>query len=134
MNYAKLSCIEFYCYLQQCLSIDLFSYRTPGLDQKGPMNEVCLSFCLEVFLELAFQFFLELSMVSGAHVVLCMTGPYFLKLMFCPPKIGFFKHTGTFSYIGVGMVINGCAHSGHKTLKFAVSHEEINGINWFLVH
>ena len=31
MRYAKLSCIEFHsCYLQQCLSIDLFSYRSPG--------------------------------------------------------------------------------------------------------
>ena len=44
MRYAKLSCTEFYpCYLQQCNSIDLFSYRTPGHDQKGHMNKVCPS-------------------------------------------------------------------------------------------
>ena len=79
-------------------------------------------------------------MVSGAHVVLCMTGPYFLKLMFCPQNgdnrqsLRFFKHTEKFSYIEMGMVMNGCDHSGQRTLKFAVSHEEINGINWFLVH
>ena len=54
MRYAKLSCIEFYsCYLQQCLSIDLFSYRISGHDQKGHMNKVCHSFSLEVSLELA---------------------------------------------------------------------------------
>ena len=54
MRYAKLSCIEFYsCYLQQCLEIDLFSYRTPDHGQKGHMNKVCPSFCSEVFLELA---------------------------------------------------------------------------------
>ena len=54
MSYAKLSCIEFYsCYLQQCLSIDLLSYRTPGHGLKGHMNKVCPCFCSEVFLELA---------------------------------------------------------------------------------
>ena len=58
MRYAKLSCTEFYpCYLQQCHSIDLFSYRTPGHGQKGHMNKVCPSFCSEVFMELALQFF-----------------------------------------------------------------------------
>ena len=58
MKYAKLSCTEFYpCYLQQCHSIDLFSYRTPGHGQKGHMNKVCPSFCSEVFMELALQFF-----------------------------------------------------------------------------
>ena len=29
------------------------------------------------------------------------------------------------------VVINGCAHSGHRTLKLVVSHQEINGIDWF---
>ena len=59
MRYAKQSCTEFYpCYLQQCHSIDLFSYRTPGHGQKGHMNKVCPSFCSEVFMELAFYFFL----------------------------------------------------------------------------
>ena len=58
MRYAKLSCTEFYsCYLQQCHSVDLFSYRTPGHGQKGHMNKVCPSFCSEVFMELALQFF-----------------------------------------------------------------------------
>ena len=59
MRYAKLSCTEFYpCNLQQCHSNDLFSYRIPGHDQKGQMNKVCLSFCSEVFMELALYFFL----------------------------------------------------------------------------
>ena len=33
--------------------------------------------------------------------------------------------------IGMGMVINGCAHSGSGcwNLKLAVSHKEINGVN-----
>ena len=54
IRYGKLGCIDFYsCYLQQCLSINLFSYWTPGRGQKGPMNKACLPFYLEVFLELA---------------------------------------------------------------------------------
>ena len=84
MRYGKLSCIEFYsCYLQQYLSIDLFSYWNLTCGQKGPINKVCLS-CLEVFLELALHFFLELSMMLGAHVVLCMTDLNLLKMIFCP--------------------------------------------------
>ena len=51
------------------------------------MNKFCPPFCLEVFLELAIQFFLELNMVLGAHVVLCMTKPHFLKTML-RPKMG----------------------------------------------
>ena len=35
--------------------------------------------------------------------------------------------------IGVGLVKNGCGHSGLRTLKLAVSQEGINLINWFLV-
>ena len=31
--------------------------------------------------------------------------------------------------IGVAVVINGCAYSGCRTLKLAISHEESNGIN-----
>ena len=31
------------------------------------------------------------------------------------------------------MVENGWGHSGHSTLKLAVSQKEIAGINWFLV-
>ena len=58
MRYAKLSCTEFYpCCLQQCHSIDLFSYRTPGHGQKDHMNKVCPSFCSEVFMGLALYFF-----------------------------------------------------------------------------
>ena len=35
--------------------------------------------------------------------------------------------------IDVGMVKNGCDHSGSRTLKFGVSQKGIFGINWFLV-
>ena len=31
--------------------------------------------------------------------------------------------------IGVGMVRNGCGHSGLRTLKLAASQERMNGIN-----
>ena len=106
MRYAKLSCTEFYsCYLQQCHSIDLFSYRIPpSHGQKGHINKVCPSFCSEVFLELALQFFLELNMVLQAYVVLCITEADFLKIMFCPqngenrPSPGFFECIGKFSF------------------------------------
>ena len=105
MRYAKLSCTEFYpFYPQQCHSIDLFSYRTPGYGQKGQMNKVCPS-CSDMFMELALQFFFwELKIVLGAHMVLCMTEPDFLKKMFylqngknCP-NLGFFECTGKFSF------------------------------------
>ena len=50
MRYAKLTCAEFYyCYLQPCDPIDLFSYSTSGHGQKGHMNRVCPSFCSEFF-------------------------------------------------------------------------------------
>ena len=89
MRYAKLSCTEFYsCYLQKCHSIDLFSYRTPGHGQKGQMNKICPSFYSEVLLELAFQLFLELDMVLGAHVVLCMTEADCFDNHVLPPKWG----------------------------------------------
>ena len=35
--------------------------------------------------------------------------------------------------IAVGMVKNGCGHSGPSTLKLAVSQKGMNGINSFLV-
>ena len=35
--------------------------------------------------------------------------------------------------LGVGMVKNGCGHSGLRRLKLAVSQEGINGVSWFLV-
>ena len=61
-------------------------------------------FCSEVLLELALYFFLELNMVLRAHVVLCMTEPNFLKIMFCPqngenrPSLRFFECIGKFSF------------------------------------
>ena len=35
--------------------------------------------------------------------------------------------------IGVGMVRNGCDHSGLKTLKLAVSQEGVNWVTWSLI-
>ena len=35
--------------------------------------------------------------------------------------------------IRMGVVINWCAHCGCRNLKLALSHREINGINWVLV-
>ena len=52
------------------------------------MNKDSPSFCLEVLLELALSFFLEISMVTGAHVVLCMTEADFLKIIVLPQKWG----------------------------------------------
>ena len=43
-------------------------------------------------------------MVLGAHMVLCMTEPEFLKILFCPqngenrPSPGFFECIGKFSF------------------------------------
>ena len=56
-----------------------------SMTQKGPMNKVCPSFYQEVILELGlFIFFLELNMVWGAHVVLCMTRAGFFENIFAP--------------------------------------------------
>ena len=84
-----------------------------------------------------FSFFQELKMVLGAHVVLCMTEPDFFKKTFYPqngenrPCLGFW-------YLRYGpkrswpirlqdFSIN-C-----RTLKMAVSHQEINEMNCSLV-
>ena len=64
-----------------------------------------------------FSFFRELNMVLGAHVVLCMTEPDFLKKMF-------YAENGEWNQ---DFSIN------HRTLKLGVSQKEINEINWFLV-
>ena len=59
------------------------------------------SFYPEVFSELSHKFFLKLSMVLEANVLLCVTEPGFSKNIFCPqngengPKIGFI---GKFSH------------------------------------
>ena len=112
-------------------------------------------------------------------MLLCMTEPDFLKIMFCPqnrenmPSLWFFECIGKFSlfsqfkffsiwsimkvYITItavclnkfhiwensgswDMAHNALGQSGLqdfsincRTLKLAVSHKEINEINWFLV-
>ena len=50
------------------------------------LGSVYLSFWPEVFLGLAHQFFLRLSMVLEAHVVLCLTEPDILKILFALGK------------------------------------------------
>ena len=51
-----------------------------------------------------FSFFLELNMMLGANVVLCMTEPDFFKIIFCPkngenrPSLGFFERIEKFSF------------------------------------
>ena len=101
MRYAKLSCTEFYsCYLQQCHSIDLFCYRTPGHGQKGHMNK-----------DLLLRRFLGISSLVFSGTQHGVRGPggavydvYFLKIMFCPqngenrPSPGFFECIGKFSF------------------------------------
>ena len=101
MRYAKLSCTEFYpCYLQQCHSIDLFSYRTHGHGQNCHMNKACPFRGFHGIGLLVF--FRKLNMVLGTHVVLCMT-----KKMFYPqngenrPSPGFFECIGKFSFFSV---------------------------------
>ena len=100
-----LSYTEFYpCYLQQCHSVDLFSYRTPSHGLRGvSITSVCPS-VQRFSWNWLFSFFRELNMVLGAHVVLCMTEPDFLKKMFYPqngenrPSPGFFECIGKFSF------------------------------------
>ena len=101
MRYAKLSCTEFYsCYLQQCHSIGLFSYRTPGHGQKGHMNK-----------DLLLRRFLGISSLVFSGTQHGVRGPggavydvYFLKIMFCPqngenrPSPGFFECIGKSSF------------------------------------
>ena len=64
-----------------------------------------------------FSFFRDFNIVLGAHVVLCMTEPDFLKKMF-------YAKNGEWNQ---DFSIN------HRTLKLGVSQKEINEINWFLV-
>ena len=139
MRYAELSCTEFYsCYLQQCHSIGLLSYRTPGHGQNGHINKVCPSLCSEVSLELTLQFFLELHVVLGTHVMLCITARFFENRVL-PPKWrkqtqGFLKKFSFFSQFFIffiNLVYN-------KSLYYCSSCmlEEISylGKSWFLIY
>ena len=115
-----------------------YSYRTSGHGQKGHINKVCPSFCSEVFLELALQFFLELHMLLGAPVVLYMTGPDFLKIMFCPqngetrPRPGFFEKVQFFFsvlYLFINLVYNECLYYCSSCMLEKISYL---GTFWFL--
>ena len=70
------------------------AFLDPAHGQNAPINSglfILPSFHPEVFSELI-QFFLKLSMVLEAHVVLCMTAGFLEKKNFCPkngPKIDF---------------------------------------------
>ena len=90
MRYAKLSCVLNLILIIYSKASQL-TYSLIGTQAMARrvihINKFCPSFCLEVFFELAIQFFLELNMVFGTHVVLCMTEPHFLKTMF-HPKMG----------------------------------------------
>ena len=130
MRYAKLSCTEFYfCYLQQCQSVDLFSYKAPGHGQNGQMNKVCSSFCSEVFFELALQFdsFSDFSFFFHESLYYCNS--CMLEEISYLGKFWFLRYGPKFCWpIRLQeFSIN------RRTLKLAVSHKEINEINWFLV-
>ena len=43
------------------------------------------------------------------------------------------KIKSRFKNIEVGVVNNGCGHSGLRTLNLALPQKGITGINWFLV-
>ena len=92
MRYATLSCTEFYpYYLQQCHSMDLFSYKTPGHGQKCHMNNVCPSYCSDVFMELDLQFF------SGTqHGVRGPCGVVYDRARQAKPRV--FEFIGKFSF------------------------------------
>ena len=93
MRYAKLSCVLNLILVIYSKASQL-TYSLIGTLAMARrvihMNKFCPSFCLEVFFELAIQFFLELNMVLGTHAVLCMTEPHLLKTMLSPKmgKIG----------------------------------------------
>ena len=99
MRYAKLSCIEFYsCYLQQCHSIDFFSYRTPDRGQKGHMNKLYPSFYSEVFMELALQVFsgTEHGVRGPCGVVFGRKKMFYTQNGENSPSPGFFECIGKF--------------------------------------
>ena len=69
MKYGQLSCIEFYsCYHLQCPSIDLFTYWTPGCDQRDPMNQGLSILSLESFPGIGSIDLLKLSMYLSKEV------------------------------------------------------------------
>ena len=125
------------------------------------MNKVCPSFCLEVYMELALQFFFqELNMVLGTLVLLCMTegslnvqesSVFFLSSLFfisvvyneslyyCNScMLEQISYLGKFWFLRYGPKCSWPIRLqdfsiNRRTLKLAVSHKEINEINWFLV-
>ena len=127
--------------------------------QKGHMNKVCPPFCLEVFLELAF-----LKQANFFKVVFCppngknMLSPGFFECKFFSQFFIFFpnlvyneslyycnccmlehiSYLGKFWFVRYGpkwsWPIRFRDFSINRKTQMAVSHEEINEINWVLVY
>ena len=158
MKYAKLSCIEFYsCHLQQCPSIDLFSYRTPGQGQKGHMiRSVCPS-----VRNLSWNWLFSFSgtqhdvrgpcgVVHGSQNV--QESFFFFSILYFFLNLVYneslwycnccmleqISYLGKFWFVRYGPKSSWAIRLqdfsiNWRILKLAVSHEKINGINCFLV-
>ena len=75
----------YFCYLQQCHSIELFSYWTPGHGQKGTMNKVCPS-VRKFSWNWLLSFFRNSAWCQGP---ICYDSwGFFLKKIFLLPKMG----------------------------------------------
>ena len=89
MRYGKLSWIEFYfCYLQQCFSIDIFPYWLPSNGQKYLRNKVCPS-VQKFFWHLVFSFVWNSGWCLGP-IWCCDRAGFFEKYIFSPKmeKVG----------------------------------------------
>ena len=75
-------------HLLEMISLFLCIGGPPAVAERILWIRVCQSICPEVFLGLANWFFLKLSMVLEALVVLYITEPDFLKKIFLPQKMG----------------------------------------------
>ena len=176
MRYAKLSCTEFYpCYLLQCHSIDLFSYRIKRVIWIRSIRSSIQKFSWNWL----FSFFWELSMVLEAMWCCVWQSQIFWKKCFTPEMGKLGQAQGSLNvrkvqffflvlYLFLSLVYNESSYYcnfcmleqisylekfwflkygpkcswrirlqdfsiNRRTLNLAVSHKEINEINWFLV-
>ena len=140
MRYCKLSWIEFYfCYLQQCLSIDIFPYWIPSNGQKYLRNKVCPS-VRKFSWHLVFSFVWNSAWCLGP-IWCCDRAGFLWKIYFFSkngesrPSLRFFECIWKFSYnffsiwsiINFGswdMCQNIPGQSDCRSFKSAISLEE----------
>ena len=124
MRYAKLSCTEFYCYLQQCHSIDLFSVCSQNEENRASLGLSWVYRKVQNFFSILYFF---INLVYNESLYYCNS--CLLEQISYLGKFWFLRYGPKCSWpIRLWDFSINC-----RTLKLAASDKEINGINYLLV-